>query len=208
MNSNDKNDKNKIIVLEDEKKLLLDHDYDGIQELNHPLPKWWNFIFYTSCLFGLGYWAYYSFLGGPTQRDDLKQEMVGITAKQDEYKKLNSQYNEAKFAEFDKPENLLKGKEVFANNCVQCHEDGGYGNIGPNLTDDYWLVSKGNPETNYNIVYSGSEANGMPAWGEVLSSDDIYLALVYVKSLKNTFHPKGKEAQGEKVVEQQEQQQQ
>jgi len=200
MNTN-KDDKKKIHLLEDEKEILLDHAYDGIQELNHPLPRWWNFIFYTSCLFGLGYWIYYSFLNGPTLKAEHDNQMVGILEKHAAYIKMNSEFNPTKFAEFNKVENLPKGKEVYAANCLQCHEEGGIGNIGPNLTDDYWLVSKGTPETNYKIIYSGSEENGMPPWGEVLSSEDIYLALAYVQSLKNTFHPKGKEAQGVQIVE-------
>ncbi len=191
-------------VEEDEKKLLIDHDYDGIQELNHPLPKWWRFFFYTGIIFGAGYWVYYSFLGGPTLRDEHNKEMVTITAKQNEYKKQTSQFKQQEFSELDenehRREHIAEGLKVYTDNCVQCHLDGGQGDIGPNLTDDSWLVSKGTPETNYNIVYSGSEANGMPAWGEVLSADDIYKVLVYLKSISNTFHPQGKAAQGEKIV--------
>jgi len=197
MSSDNKN--TQLHVEENEKHLLLDHSYDGIQELNHPLPRWWNVIFYTAIFFGVCYWTYYSFLGGPTLRDELKKEYAQVKVLQDEYKKLTAEFNPGKYAEFNKPENKEKALAVFTDNCLQCHAEGGRGDVGPNLTDNYWLLAKGTPETIYHTVYVGSEENGMPAWGEVLSSDDIYLAVTYVMSLHNTFHPQGKAPQGEKV---------
>lgn len=197
MSSENKN--TQLHVEENEKHLLLDHDYDGIQELNHPLPRWWNVIFYATVLFGIGYWTYYTFLNGPTLRDRFKKEYAQVKVLQEEYKKLTAAFNPDKYAKFNTPENKDKALEVFTANCVQCHAEGGRGDVGPNLTDNYWLVAKGTPETIYNTVYNGSEANGMPAWGEVLPSDDIYLAVTYVMSLHNTFNPKGKEPQGEKI---------
>ncbi|MBY0515717.1 MAG: c-type cytochrome [Bacteriovoracaceae bacterium] len=197
--SSNKNENTSLQVEADEKHLLLDHNYDGIQELNHPLPSWWNFIFYAGIIFGVCYWVYYSFLGGPTLRDELKVEMAQVKVLQDEYKALTAAYNPEKFNELNKPENMQKAIAIFAENCVQCHKEGGLGDVGPNLTDNYWKVSKGTPESNYQVVYYGSEEAGMPAWGEVLSSEDIYLALAYVNSLKNTFAKGGKEPQGVKI---------
>ena len=193
--------KNKLQIEEDEKHLLLDHNYDGIQELNHPLPSWWNAMFYAGIIFGICYWAYYSFLGGKTLRDELAVEMTVVKQAQAEYKLLTEAYKPEVFEQFNKPENMEQALAVFTDNCPQCHAENGRGDVGPNLTDDYWLVSQGTPETNYKVVYYGSEENGMPAWGEVLSSEEIYQALVYVNSLKNTFHPEGKEPQGEKISE-------
>ncbi len=197
-NNKNNNGENKVQVEADEKHLLLDHDYDGIQELNHPLPKWWNFIFYVSIFFGIGYYVYYEFMGGPSLKDEHKAAMVKIRATQEEYRKLNSAFSAEKFANFNVKENIEKGLKVYSENCVQCHLENGKGDIGPNMTDDFWLVSKGTPETNYDVVFKGSEAKGMPAWGEVLSSEDIYLSLVYLESIKHTF-VKGKAAEGTKI---------
>lgn len=188
----------KLHVEEDEKDLLIDHNYDGIQELNHPLPKWWNAAFYIGIFFGLVYFIYYQFLGGTTMRQEFKVQWDAIQNTQKEYQKLNSGFNAEKFVSINTKENVAKGLAVFSENCVQCHSENGKGDIGPNMTDNYWLVSKGTPETNYAVVYKGSEENGMPAWGEVLSSENIYLALVYLDSIKNTF-VKGKEPQGTKI---------
>lgn len=192
---------NKLDVKEDEKHLLLDHDYDGIQELNHPLPRWWNILFYAGILYGFGYWGYYTFMDGPTLRDELKQDMVAIDEARAEYKRLTEAFKPEVYEQWNKPEHMARAKVIYEDNCLACHAEDGRGDVGPNLTDAHWLLTQGTPETNYPVVYYGSEENGMPAWGEVLPSEEIYLALVFINSLKHTFHPEGKEAEGEKVGE-------
>jgi cytochrome c oxidase cbb3-type subunit 3 len=198
--NNSKNEENKLHVEADEKHLLLDHNYDGIQELNHPLPSWWNFIFYTAIIYGVGYFIYYQIMGGPTLREEFNKDYSKILVAQEEFKKLNSAYKPELYAAVATDDGIKKGEEVFVNNCLPCHAEKGKGDIGPNLTDDHWLVAKSTPETIYNIVFNGSEANGMPAWSEVLTADEIYLAVSYVSSLKNTFQ-KGKAPEGVKIEE-------
>ncbi len=203
--SHSNKDENKLEVLPDEKHLLLDHDYDGIQELNHPLPSWWNFIFYAAIVFAIGYFIYYQIMGGPSLREEFKKDYDKVLAAQAEFKKQNSAFKGDLYTAFTNPEGIKKGDEVFVNNCLPCHAEKGKGDIGPNLTDEYWVVAKGTPETIYNTVFNGSEANGMPAWSEVLTTDEIYLAVAYVMSLKNTHQKDGKAPQGEKIEEQIEQ---
>lgn len=193
--------KNKLHVEEDEKHLLLDHDYDGIQELNHPLPNWWNSLFIIGVIFGIFYWMFYSLMDGPTLRDEYVAELAPIQKAQLDYKNKNEIFKPEVYATWDKPENMEKAKVVYEDNCLACHAEAGRGDVGPNLTDSYWLLSDGTPEQNYKVVFFGSEENGMPAWGEVLPVEDIYLALSYINTLKNTNHPEGKEPQGEKVGE-------
>jgi cytochrome c oxidase cbb3-type subunit III len=199
MSQNNK-EETKLEVKPDEQHLLLDHDYDGIQELNHPLPKWWNVIFYTCCAFAVGYFAYYQLMKGPTLRDEFKVSYEKVLAAQAEFKRLNSAFNQEHYNAIVADDGIKKGEEVFVNNCLPCHAEKGAGDIGPNLTDDHWLVAKSTPDTIYNVVFNGSEANGMPAWAEVMTKDEIYQATAYVSSLKNTFL-KGKGPEGEKIVE-------
>jgi cytochrome c oxidase cbb3-type subunit 3 len=196
--SSKNNETTKLHVEEDEKHLLLDHDYDGIQELNHPLPRWWNAIFYISIVFGIFYFVKYQFLKAPNLREEFQVEYGKVLEAQAEYKRLTSAFKPDMYAAVANPDGIKKGEEVFVNNCLPCHAEKGAGDVGPNLTDNYWLVAKGTPETIYNVVYNGSEENGMPPWNEVLSSEEIYLAVSYVMSLKNTFQ-KGKEPQGELI---------
>jgi cytochrome c oxidase cbb3-type subunit III len=191
-------EENKLTVLEDEKHLLLDHDYDDIQELNHPLPNWWNGIFIVCCVFALAYFVYYQFGFGPTLRDEFKEDYKVVVSQQEEFKRLNSAFDPAYYEKLVGEGAVAKGKEVYEINCMPCHSEKGQGDVGPNLTDDHWLLAKGTPETIYAVVFNGSEENGMPVWGDLISKDEIYQAVAYVMTFKNTF-VKGKAPQGEKV---------
>lgn len=195
--SNENNEK--LDVRSDEKHLLLDHNYDGIQELNHPLPRWWNVIFYTSVAFSVVYFIYYHMASGPSLRQEFKAGHEKILAAQAEFKRMNSSFNLEHYNSIVADDGVAKGAVVFETNCLSCHNEGGKGDVGPNLTDAYWLRAKGTPDTIYNIAFNGSEENGMPAWAELLPKDEIYQAVAYVMSLKNTNVKGGKEPQGEKI---------
>lgn len=195
-----KNNEEKLDVKEDEKHLLLDHSYDSIQELNHPLPSWWNTVWAISIVFGVGYFIYYQFMGGPTLKEEFITEYKVVAAKQAAYKKLESAFNQDYYAKILSDGGVEKGKVVYENNCMPCHMENGIGDVGPNLTDDHWLIAKGTPDTIYQVVFNGSEANGMPIWSEIISKDEIYQAVAYVMTFHNTFR-KGKEPQGDKVAD-------
>lgn len=190
----------KIEVKEDEKHLLLDHSYDNIQELNHPLPSWWNTIWGISIVFSLGYFIYYQLLSGPTLKEEFNKEFKVVVAKQLEFKKRESGFNQEYYAKVVTEGGVEKGKAVYEMNCMPCHAENGIGDAGPNLTDDHWLIAKGTPDTIYSVVFNGSEANGMPIWSEMISKDEIYQAVAYVMTFKNTFR-KGKEPQGVKIAD-------
>lgn len=193
--------KSKLIVKEDEKELLLDHNYDGIQELDHPLPSWWNFIFYAAIIYSVGYFVYYQFLNGPTLKEEFDKDYAAVLINQEAFRKSNTAFKPEMYQAVANAKGIKQGEEVFVNNCLPCHAENGKGDIGPNLTDEYWLVAKSTPETIYNIVFNGSEENGMPPWNDVLTPEEIYLAISYVTSLKNTYQKGGKEPQGEKIEE-------
>lgn len=195
--SKDKN--NELHVEEHEKDLLLDHAYDGIQELNHPLPSWWNFVFWIAIFFSTGYFLYYIALGGPSLREEFNKDYANVMSLQEAEKKKHGTFNEQRYATILSQDGLKKGEEVYNNNCMPCHMEKGRGDIGPNLTDEYWLWAKGTPETIYSVVYDGVPDNGMPTWSETLSSDEIYEVTAYVHSLLNTHAPGGKAPQGNKI---------
>jgi cytochrome c oxidase cbb3-type subunit 3 len=196
--SNDNRNKD-LHVEKDEEHLLLDHSYDGIHEFNHPLPSWWQFTFYGGIIFAIFYFTFYQILGGPTLRDEFKKDYAVIEAKQEALKKTTSAFDPAHYAEILKNDGVKKGEVVFNTNCVACHKEKGIGDIGPNLTDEYWLWAKGTPETIYPTVFNGVPQNGMPTWSETISSDEIYQAVAYVMTLHNTHLPGGKAPQGNKV---------
>ncbi len=198
MSDNNSNNEQNVQVLEDEKHLLLDHSYDGIHELDHNLPSWWQFTFWGGIVFAVLYFIFYQIMGGPTLRDEFKKEWAKISAIQEEVKKKSGGFDQAFYDKVVAEDGVKKGLEVFTNNCVACHKEQGIGDIGPNLTDKYWLHAKGTPETIYPVVFNGVPDNGMPTWGGVLSTEEIYQAVAYVQSLHHKNLP-GKDPQGEAV---------
>jgi mono/diheme cytochrome c family protein len=94
---------------------------------------------------------------------------------------------------------IEKGKQLFQSNCASCHRNDGGGTIGPNLTDEFWLHG-GESEKIYSTIQSGVASNGMPAWANILTSDNIKDVTAYVVSLQGTNPPDAKAPQGEKIV--------
>ena len=191
----------KLDVKEDEKHLLIEHHYDNIQELNHPLPNWWNTVFIISTVFAVGYYLYYEFLGGPSLKEEFRKEYKDVLVAREAYKKAASIFDPDFYAQTLKENGVEKGKAVYELNCMPCHMENGRGDVGPNLSDNYWLLARGTPETIYNVAFHGSEENGMPAWGELIKKEEIYQAAAYVMTLHNTFAKDGKEPQGTQINE-------
>jgi cytochrome c oxidase cbb3-type subunit 3 len=181
---------------DDKKNLELDHEYDGIKEYDHPLPKWWLITFYATVVFGLGYFFYYSMGKGPTLRDEFTKDMTAHQIVKDKYmsklQEFDIDYFEKKYAD---PGAVSYGESLFIANCQSCHAQGGQGDIGPNLTDKYWMFSVGTPETIYPFILSGN-LNGMPSWADKLEKDDVYAVLAYVLHQQGKVGNKPKAEQG------------
>ncbi|MBC7537468.1 MAG: c-type cytochrome [Bacteriovorax sp.] len=193
------NDKTDLHLEDDEKHILLDHKYDNIQELDNPLPSWWKLTFYLGIIFAIFYFILYSIMGAPSLRDDFKKEWAGIEELHEKFNRLNGKYDEVKMLAIIKDGGVKKGQVVFETNCIPCHKAKGIGDIGPNLTDEYWINSKGTVDTNYPVVFNGVPDKGMPTWSQTLSNDEIYQVVSYVQTLHNTHQPGGKDPQGNKV---------
>jgi cytochrome c oxidase cbb3-type subunit 3 len=197
--SEENNTPNNDHLSEEDKAVLLDHNYDGIQEFDYPLPSWWVMTFVLTCLFGIPYIIYYNFMDGPSLRDEMNSNLTEINKVRQAYAVSLIKFDTAKYNGLKSAGGVEKGAEVYEENCMSCHEEGGKGDIGPNLTDAYWIHARGTEDTIYEVVLNGRDEKGMPAWGEDLTSDEIYQVVSYVMSLKNTNVPGGKEPQGEKV---------
>jgi cytochrome c oxidase cbb3-type subunit 3 len=183
---------------------VMNHNYDGIHELDHPLPNWWVASFVLTVLFGVPYFIYYTLGSGPNLKAEHAVNMQAIYETREMEKKKAAQFNEAEYLKvvsLDKEQGGARAKEIFNTNCASCHLESGAGDIGPNLTDDYWInIKKVAPENIYTLVFNGVEDKGMPVWSEVLSKEEIYLATSFVLGLNNTFVEGGKEPQGEKIA--------
>lgn len=185
----------------EEGKVIPNHEYDGIQEFDYPLPNWWLATFYLTVIFGFFYFVYYTVGNGPTLNEEFYASM-----KQIEQKNFSGNQkpwpDERKLLEFSKSSDEIKeGNKIFTSRCVVCHGNQGEGGIGPNLTDRYWIHGNGSLVDISKIVKEGVNDKGMPSWGGLLKEEEIYEVTSYVKSLKDTQPQHPKAAEGKEIQE-------
>lgn len=144
------------------------HSFDGIEEYDNPLPKWWFYLFVGTCVFSLGYLALYPGLGnfqgllGWSQHGQWEEEMQRADSR---YGELYAQYADTPVLELKNDEQAMRmGQRLFANNCAVCHGSAGRGSIGfPNLTNGDWMWG-GTPEDILHTIRNGRQGV-MPAKG-------------------------------------------
>lgn len=184
----------------DKDKLATGHEYDGIQELDNPLPKWWLYTFYITIVFGVAYWGYYELFGGPSSDQILTAQMEKIgAAKQSLQDSLPSDDEVDVAALQSDPKKMEVGQASFVQYCAACHGTKGEGSIGPNLTDNYWISSKGDFASILVALREGFPTKGMPPWKDVVPADQHQLVAAYILTLKGTNPPNAKEPQGDLI---------
>ncbi|QEM10730.1 cbb3-type cytochrome c oxidase N-terminal domain-containing protein [Mucilaginibacter rubeus] len=193
---------NKLLSLRplaEEKELLIAHDYDGIQELDNPIPAWFSYLFYATIIFAVGYILnYHVFHFGQLQYEEYSTEMAQADiAKKAYLSKAANRVDENTVKLDAEPGVVAAGQVIFKQNCVPCHGDHAQGVVGPNLTDDYWLHG-GKINDVFKTIKYGVQAKGMPTWEKQLSPKQISDVANYIKSLHGTNPAGAKEAQGEK----------
>lgn len=193
---------NKLLSLrpiEEEKDLAIDHSYDGIVELDNPIPIWFNALFYSTITFGVVYLFVYHVFGWGLNQDQ-------------EYVKEIEQAEIAKKAYLAQAANLIDestvvvdasmiaaGQSIFAANCAVCHGSNAEGGIGPNLTDKFWLHG-GEIKDIFTVVKYGVPDKGMVPWEQTLSPGQIAEVSNYVLSLRGSNPANPKDPQGSEVV--------
>lgn len=192
---------NKRVDIEDEESIILDHDYDGIRELDNHLPPWWNYLFYVTIIFGIFYVIFYHVTKTlPLQEKEYEIEMADAAAmaeaRQAEAAASGNAFSEADLELTTDPDILASGGKTFTQQCAVCHKADGGGNIGPNLTDDYWLHG-GDIKSVYNTIKVGVPDKGMISWEASLSPTQIRDVANYVKSLRGSNPPGAKAPQGD-----------
>jgi cytochrome c oxidase cbb3-type subunit 3 len=192
---------NAAVPVSQEKDIELDHDYDGIKELDNHLPPWWKWLFYLSVVWAIVYFAaYHISYSLPLSREEYENEVAQATASQQKF--LASQpkavIDESTLVYIPDATILEKGKGVFVRNaCGSCHRNDGGGNaIGPNLTDEYWLHGGGIKNV-FTTIKTGVVEKGMPAWGKSMSPGDVRDVAFFVLSLQGTNPANAKASQGE-----------
>lgn len=191
------------VAIEEEDNIMLDHEYDGIRELDNNLPPWWKYMFYGTIIFSLVYiFRYHISSNGMLSQEEYAAEMLAAEEeKASAVADAGEQVNEETVEYLIDEASLTRGAALFKGNCVTCHGALGEGGAGPNLTDEYWIHGGGISKIFTSIKY-GIPAKGMIAWQSQFNPSQIQQISSYVLSLQGTNPPNGKSPQGEKWVEQ------
>ncbi|MCH4824467.1 c-type cytochrome [Gramella lutea] len=188
--------------IEKEEEIILDHNYDGIKELDNNLPPWWLYGFYASIIFAGIYLARYHIFDGASQKEEYLVEVAEAKAAVEEYKKNAKGLVDANTVELLTGEkDINAGKAIFSGNCAACHKIDGGGGIGPNLTDSYWILGGGIKNVFNTISEGGRAGKGMVAWKTDLKPDEIAQVASYVLSLHSTTPADPKAPEGELWVD-------
>lgn len=178
---------------------LLDHEYDGIREYDNPMPGWWKWLFYATIVWAAIYFVGINMGFLPTYEDDLADAQAELQAMRDKHELKSPTVDESMLAEAASDEQVVAtGEEAYMANCASCHGQKGEGLIGPNLTDKYWLHG-GSLTDIHNTVKDGVPDKGMPAWGGMLTQDQLVGVVAFIDSIEGTEPPNAKEPQGEPV---------
>jgi cytochrome c oxidase cbb3-type subunit 3 len=163
--------------------VLLDHNYDGIQEFDNNLPRWWVWLFYITIVFSAVYLVYYHVAhAGPLQAGEYDNEM-----------KAGAELKGAAMSRFEASIPTLTpatdavvldgGRETYAKFCAPCHRADGGGLVGPNLTDDYWIHGSSFAD-NVKVIWDGVPAKGMITWKTTLKPDQVFAVASYIYTLR------------------------
>ena len=185
--------------LEREDEVMLDHNYDRIQELDNELPPWWIWGFYITIAISILYYILIHIFGWYGQEDEYQAELVAHTEKVAKYKAEHPElFKTENLVAFTDAENLAKGKELFATKtCTACHLADAGGSIGPNLTDDYWILGGGFQNIFNTITKGGRPGKGMVAWESTIKQEERQQLASYILTLRGTTPATPKAAEGD-----------
>jgi cytochrome c oxidase cbb3-type subunit 3 len=187
-------------AIEQEADVMLDHNYDGIRELDNVLPPWWVYLFYGTIIFAGIYLVRFEVMGDYDQKQEFETEMKVAKAAVDEYlKTAPDMMSKEKVTLLTDASSLAQGKTLYTTNCVACHRADGGGQIGPNLTDKHWILGGGIKNVFNTIMEGGRDGKGMVAWKASIKPSDIQKVASYVLSLQGTNPKDAKPTEPEAV---------
>ncbi len=170
------------------------HEVDGIQEYDNQLPNWWLATLFITVVFGVGYFYVYH-QGQLTDLPNAAFQKESERLAAEEAKRTGVVTSAALLSLSRDGSKVSEGKTTFESTCAACHRADGGGNIGPNLTDGFWLHG-GSPENIYTTISKGVADKGMAAWGPQLGSDRVQAVTAYILTLRGTNVAGGKAPQG------------
>jgi len=183
-----------------EDEVMTDHDYDGIRELDNVLPPWWLYGFYITIAISI----YYTIMifADPESYNQQKEYAAAVEkgkAEVEQYKKDHPElYDDANLVTLTDPADIAKGKELFASKtCTACHLADGGGSIGPNLTDENWILGGGFKNIFNTISKGGRSGKGMIAWEGTINQKERQQLTSYILTLQGTTPANPKAPEGE-----------
>jgi cytochrome c oxidase cbb3-type subunit 3 len=188
---------NNAVPVEEEERILLEGEHDGIQELDNLLPPWWTYFFACCVVFGMGYILYYhTFAMGALQTEEYAKEVAiadALKAKimATKYAKINENTVVALTA----PAELENGKKTFMKKCASCHGKTGEGGVGPNFADKEWLYGC-DIKSVFKTITNGVPKNGMISWKDQLNPLQIQEVASFIQTFKGTSPANPKAPQG------------
>lgn len=191
---------NSLRPMKEEQQLLLDHDYDGIKELDNHLPPWWLGLLYGGVVFAVIYmFNYHIWQINPLSGEEYEQEMQLAMANKNENASPGASIDENNVAMITDAAELETGKTIYTANCAVCHGGAGEGGVGPNLTDKYWIHG-GSINNIYQTITHGVTEKGMIAWEGTLKPQGIQQVSSYILTLQGTNPANGKAPQGTEFI--------
>ena len=183
--------------VETDKDVMLDHDYDGIRELDNDLPPWWKYGFYFTIISGVIYLVGYHVTGSfKSSQEEYTTEMAEAEASVAAYRnKMALNVDETNAVFLTESDKIAKGKDIFASKCAVCHGENGQGIIGPNFADKHWIYG-GKPGDLFKIVKNGT-TKGMKSWKDEISPVDIQNVISYIHTFQGTNPANPKAPEGE-----------
>jgi cytochrome c oxidase cbb3-type subunit 3 len=191
----------KAAPIEYEADIMLDHDYDGIKELDNALPPWWKYGFYITIFVAIFYILKFEvWHTGMNPTEEYNTEMAEAKAETDAYLASMKENVDEKTVVMLDASGIASGKTLYSKTCVACHSPNGAGGVGPNLTDNYAIHGASIQDIFKTIKY-GWPDKGMQAWQSNFSPVEMQQLASYVKSLVNTNVADGKAPQGDLIKE-------
>jgi len=185
--------------LSEEKDMMMEHEFDGIVELNNPIPAWFMWLFYSTIAFAFVYMMYFHVLGiGKMQEEEYEIEMAAAKTEREAFLATSANNIDESSVKVSSDAGVISaGLAIYNLNCIACHGDKGQGVVGPNITDEYWLHG-GKVASIFKTIKYGVPEKGMISWEKTLTPRQISDVSNYIISLKGTNPANGKSPQGDK----------
>lgn len=176
------------------------HVFDGIEECDNDMPRWWVNLFIITIIFSVMYLLWYNLPFFPSRSllDEYYMAAKVANAQQTEQRDQAAKEGFNYLDAAKNPEMVSAGKEVFVTNCAPCHAADGGGSVGPNLTDRFWIHGD-SPESIAATVTSGVVEKGMPAWEPILGIDKVRQVTAFIITLHGSKPAVAKEPQGVEI---------